>query len=268
MGDNPSQPDKLPLSVFIIARDEADRITRTIHSVQGWADEIIVVDSGSTDGTVELCRELGARTEFREWSGYGEQKRYAESLCRNDWVLNLDADEELSVELQAEIRALWDAGEPVGTAYQLPFLGVHAWQEKGHPWTVSNYPIRLYRRSCGSFDPSPVHDSVQMSSGSVERLKGMVLHRSFRSLGHHVQKVNEYSSAQAEDLFRKGREPGLLKLLFSPPVTFLICYFLRREFVNGMDGIITSYLHAFKRFIRLAKARECFQRARHQHKQV
>ncbi len=262
MEANPSQADKLSLSVFIIACNEVDRIPRTIASVQGLVGEIIVVDSGSTDGTVELCCELGVRTEFREWSGYGEQKRYAESLCRNDWVLNLDADEELSAELQAEIRSLWRSGEPACTAYQLPFLGVHAWQETGHSWTVSNYPVRLYRRSCGSFDPSPVHDSVRMSRGSVGRLKGMVLHRSFRSLDHHVRKVNEYSNAQADDLFRKGRNPGLLKLLFSPPVTFLVCYFLRREFVNGVDGIITSYLHAFKRFIRLAKARECFQQAR------
>lgn len=252
--------DTLPLSVFIIARDEADRVTCTIESVRAWADEIIVVDSGSTDNTVALCRELGARTEFREWSGYGEQKCYAESLCCNDWVLNLDADEELSAELQSEIRALWSKDEPACVAYRLPFLDVHPWQNKGHLWTVHNHPIRLYRRSFGHYNPSPVHDFVHIENGSVGELKGIVLHRTFRSLEHHVQKLNKYSSAQADDLFKKGCEPGLWKVLLTPPFAFFVSYIVRREFVNGLDGVISSYLHAFKRFIRLAKAREKFRK--------
>ena len=104
-----------------------------------------------------------------------------------------------------------------------------------------------------------MHDSVVVRDGGVGRLRGMLWHRSFRSLSHHVDKVNFYSSAQAEDLFNKGRNPSLWALLLAPPLAFLKSYLLRREFVNGVDGIVISYMYAFQRFIRLAKARERFQ---------
>jgi glycosyltransferase involved in cell wall biosynthesis len=252
---------KLPISVFIIAKNEADRIPLAIGSVHDWVDEVIVIDSGSDDATVAVSQQLGANTLFRAWSGYGPQKVFGESQCRNDWLLNIDADEEVSPELRAEITALFGNGEPGCAAYRLPILPLYAYQQRAHPWTAHHHPVRLYRKSRAGFKDSAVHDSVVVR-GDIGRLHGMLWHRSFRSLTHHVDKVNFYSSAQSEDLFQKHREPSLLALLLVPPLAFLKSYLLRREFVNGIDGIVISYMYAFQRFIRLAKARERFQSAR------
>ena len=252
---------KLALSVFIIAQNEADRIPLTIDSVRDWVDEIIVIDSGSTDDTVKVAESLGARVIFNEWKGYGPQKVLGETLCRNDWILNLDADEETTPELASEIQALF-AGEPPCGAYRLHILPLHSFQDTGHKWTATQKPVRLYRKSMAGFKDSTVHDSVVVRGGGTGALKGMVNHRSFRSLAHHVEKLNSYSSAQAEDLHRRGRNPTGIELVIVPVLAFLKQYLLRREFVNGIDGVIISYMYAFQRFIRLAKTRERFHIAR------
>lgn len=247
---------KLPISVFIIAKNEADRIPTAIRAVHDWVDEVIVVDSGSKDDTVAVCEGLGARVVFNAWPGYGPQKVFAEGLCRNDWLLNLDADEEVSPELAAEMHTLFTAGEPSCIAYTLPILPLYPFQATGHPWTAFHHPVRLYRKDKAGFKDELVHDSVVVHEGKVGHLKGMILHRSFRSLAHHVDKVNSYSSAQAEVLSLRGRDPGLFALLLTPIFAFFKQYVLRREFVNGVDGIVVSYMYAFQRFIRLAKTRE------------
>ncbi|NWG86110.1 MAG: glycosyltransferase family 2 protein [Hydrogenophilaceae bacterium] len=249
-------PDKLPISVFIIAKNEADRIPAAIQSVRDWVDEVVVIDSGSEDATVATSEALGARVVFNPWRGYGPQKVFGEGLCRNDWLLNIDADEEISAELATEIRALFAHGEPPFLAYTLPILPLYPFQDRGHPWTAFHHPVRLYRRDKAGFKDALVHDSVVVREGPVGHLKGMVLHRSFRSLAHHVDKVNGYSSAQAADMVAKGRDPSLLALLLTPILAFFKQYVLRREFVNGIDGIVVSHMYAFQRFIRLAKARE------------
>ncbi len=253
--------DKLPISVFIIARNEADRIPLTIRSVRDWVDEVIVIDSGSTDDTMAVAESLGARVTFNEWRGYGPQKVFGEGLCRNDWLLNLDADEEITPELAAEIRRAFE-GEPAHNAWKLRILPVHPYRDTGHPWTSTQDPVRLYRKSCAGFKDSPVHDTVVMREGAAGRFRGMVKHRSFRSLEDHVAKVNRYSSAQAEDLHRRGRKPSAVALAVLPVLAFFKQYVLRREFVNGIDGVVISHMFAFQRFIRLAKAREAFIRAK------
>jgi glycosyltransferase involved in cell wall biosynthesis len=246
----------LPISVFIIAKDEADRIGRAIESVRGWVDEVIVIDGGSTDATVAVSEALGARTVFNPWRGYGPQKVFGEGLCRNDWLLNLDADEEISPELAAEIQTRFSDGVPAEAAFTLPILPLYPFQESGHRWTAFHHPVRLYRKSMAGFKDSPVHDSVEVRAGRIGHFKGMVIHRSFRSLTHHVDKANEVSSLRAQDLFNKGRNPSAFSLLTVPLFAFFKSYVLRREFVNGADGIVISHMYAFQRFIRLAKVRE------------
>lgn len=247
---------KIPLSVFIIAKNEADRIPLVIRAVRDWVDEVIVIDSGSTDDTVVVSEALGARVLFHAWRGYGPQKVFAEQQCRNAWLLNLDADEEISPHLGEEIRALFNSGDPSCAAYTLPILPLYPFQDSGHAWTAFHHPVRLYRKDMAGFKDELVHDTVVVHEGRIGHLKGMVLHRSFRSLAHHVEKVNGYSSAQAEVLAARGRDPGLLALLLTPIFAFFKQFILRREFVNGVDGIVVSYMYAFQRFIRLAKTRE------------
>jgi glycosyltransferase involved in cell wall biosynthesis len=249
---------KIPISVFIIAKNEADRIPVVIRSVRDWADEVIVIDSGSEDDTVAVCEALGARVVFNPWRGYGPQKVFGEGLCRNDWLLNIDADEEISGELATEIKDLFSRDHSPCAAYTLPILPLYPFQDRGHPWTAFHHPVRLYRRSHAGFKDSAVHDSVVVRDGKIGHLKGMVLHRSFRSLTHHVDKVNEVSCARAQDLYERNRNPSALALLLVPLLAFFKSYVLRREFVNGVDGIVVSHMYAFQRFIRLAKTRELF----------
>ena len=253
---------RLSVSVFIIARDEADRLPRALASVMAWADEVLVIDSGSNDATREVAARAGARVIEHAWQGYGAQKIFAESQCRNNWVLNIDADEEVDAELARGITELFASDEPKHSAYHLAVQPVYSFQQQGHPWTITNHPLRLYRRDRAGFRDSPVHDAVIVRSGSTGDLPGVLLHRWFRSLTHHVDKVNAYSSAQAEDYIARGRRPSALALLLVPPLAFLKSFFLRREFVNGVDGVVISYMYAFQRFIRLSKARERLQRDR------
>jgi glycosyltransferase involved in cell wall biosynthesis len=253
---------KLPISVFIIAKNEVDRIGTAIRSVRDWVDEVHVIDSGSSDNTLAISSSLGATTHFRAWTGYGPQKVYGESLCRNNWVLNLDADEEITPELRDEIVTLFERGEPPCTGYWMRRTELYNFHERPHPWAPTSHWVRLYRKDRAGYKDSPVHDTVEIREGRTGHLRSRFWHRSFRSFRHHVDKVNSYSSAQAEDRFRKGRDPSWLTLLLTPPLAFLKCFFLRREFVNGIDGVLISYMYAFQRFIRLAKTRERFQMER------
>lgn len=249
--------EKLPISVFIIAKNEADRISIAILAVRDWVDEVIVIDSGSSDDTVTVSESLGARVVFNEWRGYGPQKVFGESLCRNEWLLNIDADEEVSQDLHVEIEALYVRGIPEGqTAYRLPVLPLYPFQQSGHRWTVTNYPIRLYRKTCAGFSDSEVHDSVLVRQGRVSQLRGMLIHRSFRSLSHHCDKINFYTSAQSHDSVRRKGAPSAVVLVLTPLLAFLKSFILRREFVNGIDGVVISYMYAIQRFMKVAKARE------------
>ena len=248
---------RLPISVFIIAKNEADRIPLAISSVIDWVDEVIVIDSGSEDETVSISESLGAKVIFNEWEGYGPQKVFGESLCNNDWLLNIDADEEITSSLRGEIEQVFENESMQRDAYRLPILPIYGFQTKGHPWTAFHKPVRLYKLSKCGFKSELVHDSVHIpTSVKVGTFKSVVNHRSFRSLVHHIEKVNSYSTAQAEVLYKKGRRTNIITMLILPFFAFWKSYLLRREFVNGIDGILTSHMYAFQRFIRYAKLRE------------
>jgi len=254
---------RLPNSVFIIAKNEADRIPNAIRSVAEWVAEVIVVDSGSEDETVSVSEALGARCVFRAWEGYGPQKVFGENLCSNDWILNIDADEEVSTALQSEIRTLFAGAPPDAVSgYRLPVLPLYPFQSKGHAATITNFPIRLYRRDRAGFSTSTVHDSVIVREGGIKRLRGPLIHRSFRSLAHHFEKINHYTSAQTEDWVARKPPPYGVEVLLTPPLAFLKSLLFRREIVNGLDGVIVSHMYAVQRFMRVAKAREAFRIAR------
>jgi glycosyltransferase involved in cell wall biosynthesis len=248
---------KIPISVFIIAQNEADRIPPAIRSVIDWVDEVIVIDGGSEDDTVEVSENLGARVEYKKWEGYGPQKAYGESLCRNQWILNVDADEEITDSLRDEIIALFTDGTPRYSAYKLPILPLYGFQSKGHAWTAHCKPVRLFDKNVCCFKSGFVHDSVIVPKDvDVGTFRGVVNHKSFRSLVHHVDKVNSHSTMQAEVLKESGRRTNFLTMFILPFFAFWKSYLLRREFVNGIDGVLTSHMYAFQRFIRYAKLRE------------
>lgn len=261
--------DRYPISVFIIAKNEADRIGYTINSVIDWVDEVHVIDSGSEDGTLELSRKLGANAVFNEWPGYGPQKNYGESLCRNDWLINLDADEEITPELKGQIQALFEGGEPERKAYSFTRKLLHFAEADPDAFTHIDEPVRLYHKDYAGFKDSTVHDSVAYKrddAGEPGRLGGLLLHRCFRSYKHMVDKINFYSSMQAEDMLQKKRRPSALRIVLEPVFSFLKAYFIRRYFLRGINGYIESINYAFARTLRLAKTRALFIEADRQEK--
>ena len=244
----------LPLSIFIITRNEADRIGATIRAVRDLTDDLVVVDSGSTDGTQALAASLGARTIHNPWPGYGPQKRFAEEQCRHVWLLNLDADEVVPADLAAEIRALFTAGEPRRPAWRIGIAEVFPGEGRPHPWAYRLTPVRLYRKDRGRYAPSPVHDRVALEPGvKPGRLRGVIHHFSVRSLGDQLAKLNRYSDQQADDLDARGVTIPAWRLYVELPGNFLKAYFGRRHFVRGAYGFLTAMNYAISRHLRVAK---------------
>jgi glycosyltransferase involved in cell wall biosynthesis len=244
----------LPLSVFIIAKNEADRIGDTIRAVRDLTDDLVVVDSGSEDGTQEVAEALGARVIFNAWPGYGPQKRFAEDQCRHDWLLNLDADEVVPPELKAEIRGLFAGPAPARDAYRIGIAEIFPGEERPHPLAYTLTPVRLYRKSRGRYSPSLVHDRVELAPDvDPARLRGVIHHFSVRSLGDQIEKLNRYSDQQAEDLDLRGVTIPTWRVLFEFPAAFLKAYVGRRHALRGTYGFLTAMNYAISRHLRIAK---------------
>ena len=249
----------LPLSVFIICKDEADRIHYPIESVKGWVDEIIVIDSGSMDGTMQRASVLGAtQVEFRAWEGYGPQKAYAETQCRNNWLLNLDADEQVSPPLKARILALFAQGEPENALYAIRNTMVFPFETQPRRFSPTGFFVRLYRKDSAGFKTKLVHDSVQaiLPGLRTRRIEEPIHHYGFRSYRHMIEKMNNYSDMQAEDMFQRGRKVSTLRIFAEPIFAFFKAYFGRRYVLFGAEGLAHSVFYAFFRTMRLAKTRE------------
>ncbi|MBG6162072.1 glycosyltransferase involved in cell wall biosynthesis [Labrenzia sp. EL_208] len=250
--------NRLPLSAFIIARNEADRISRPIQSVIDWVDEVIVIDSGSTDDTIAVAEKLGARIVHKDWQGYGPQKRCGEDQCRNDWLLNLDADEEVTEDLATEIRAKFsDNSYRDADGWRIMIRDMYAHETEPAPWAYGYNQIRLYDRRKGRFSDSSVHDTVRPVDGAtIANLSGIMAHRSIRSLDFQVGKYNRYSGMQVEDMRTRGRKLPRSRLLTEFPVSFFKAYFVRKYRKYGWWGFILSMNYAHARFLRVAKAYE------------
>jgi glycosyltransferase involved in cell wall biosynthesis len=232
----PSVPSNQRISCTIIAFNEADRIRRCIESVCGLADEVLLVDSGSTDGTREIAAELGARVIERPWTGYGPQKRFAQDEAAHDWILNLDADEWLSDEVRAEIREAF--GRPVPKhVHGFRFRIRTVYPGAGRPRPFSDYHnyIRLYdRRRCG-FPDSLVFDEVKAPKANVVQVRAPIYHETIRSLSHLWEKNIGYFQLQGQEI-KKPRLTSGLRAPFEGLGVFLKYYIGRRHITGGAFG--------------------------------
>lgn len=236
----------------IICLNEAGNIERCIQSVP-FADDVVVVDSGSTDGTIELARAAGARVFVEEWRGFREQKKRATDLCHNDWVLSLDADEALSTEAATEIQKLWARGEQDSAdGYEFPRLSWNLGRWIRHGGWYPDRQLRLYHRQRAEWQGGGhVHERVRASR--VVRLTQPILHWPFPNLTEQVSTNNRYSGLGAHELYDRGRRFRLAKLVFKPCSKFLETYVIKRGFLDGLPGFIIAVGAAYSVFLKFAK---------------
>lgn len=238
------------LSVIIITKDEELNIRSCLESV-AWADEIIVVDSGSSDGTAEICRELGAKVYVHDWPGFGAQKNRALSYANKDWVLSIDADECVTNELRASIEAALD--HPSGNeAYEISRLSSYCGRFIRHSGWHPDYIVRLFKRKAARFSDDLVHERL-IVEGDTGRLHGTLLHYAFDDLEEVLYKINQYSSAGAKMLYQRGRRTTLTAAVLRGIWSFFRTYFLRGGFLDGQKGFMLAISNAEGTYYRYLK---------------
>lgn len=245
----------IPLSAFIITRNEEARLPAVLGALRSWVEDILVVDSGSTDRTVEIARAMGARVLHRNWNGYGQQKHFAEQNCRFDWVLNIDADEVVTPELADEIRGLFADGRPPRPdAYRMRILTVYPGDDRPRPLANDYNVVRLYHRAAGSYREHALHDRVVLKDEITPRqLRAAVYHHSSTSFDHLIEKGNRFSSFSARNARPRSSRWLPLRLFWEFPVNFIKMYVMRRHFTGGWKGFYFALCHALMRTSRIAK---------------
>jgi len=240
------------ISATIITYNEERNITRALESLR-CADEIIVVDSGSSDRTVELAGKLGARVVDSAWLGYAKQKNFAAEQASNDWILSLDADESLSEALEAEIWRLKKNG-PQFDAYTMPQLAQYLGKWIHHSGWYPDRKVRLYNRKKADWVGDYVHESVVVK-GSVGHLDANLLHFTCDSLSEHMKTMDRYTTLAAEQLVASGRTVSWGRLIFEPAWTFFRTYFVKLGFLDGVEGLAIANMAALYNFLKYAKVR-------------
>jgi glycosyltransferase involved in cell wall biosynthesis len=237
------------ISVVLITLNAAAQLAACLESV-AFADEIVIVDSGSQDGTVALAERHGARVVFQSWLGFGRQKQYAVAQAAHDWVLCLDADERVTPELRASIEAV--LVRPATGAYRLArcnrFLGRYLRHGEGYP----DWNLRLFDRRRARWSDDVVHEHV-VADNKVGVLDGDLLHDSAENLATYLGKQNRYTSLAAEAAFNAGKRASGAKLLLSPLLRFFKFYFVRRGFLDGLPGFVHIVIGCFNSFSKYAK---------------
>lgn len=242
----------MKITATIITLNEERNIARAIESLR-CCDEILVLDSGSTDRTLQLAENLGARVFEAGWRGYSGQKNWAAEQASNDWILSLDADEALSEALEAEIWNLKKSG-PRHDGYTMPRLARYLGRWIMHSGWYPDRKVRLYERSKGRWVGDFVHESVHVD-GRVGQLESNILHFTCESLSEHVKTMERYTTLAAQEIAARKIQVPLWRVLMDPQWTFLKSFVVQRGFLDGREGLTIAYMAAFYTFLKYAKAR-------------
>ena len=241
----------MELSVILITRDEAANIHACLESV-AWADEIIVVDSGSTDGTVEICRGVGAQVYVHDWPGFGVQKNRALGYASKEWVLSIDADERVTPGLRAAIEAVLRSDADTCSAYRVSRLSSYCGRFMRHSGWYPDRIVRLLRRGTAHFSDDLVHERL-LVEGGIGQLDGELLHYAFDNMEEVLHKMDRYSTAGAQMLHRRGRNATLGGAVLRGLWSFVRTYVLRGGFLDGREGFMLAISNAEGTYYRYLK---------------
>ena len=239
------------LSVIIITMNEEANIRACLESV-AWADEIIVVDAGSSDATADICRKSGAKVFVHDWPGFGPQKNLALSYASCDWVFSIDADERVTPELRAAIEAVLRNDAGTCTAYRVSRLSSYCGRFMRHSGWRPDFIVRLFRREAAHFSEDLVHERL-LVKGETGLLDGELLHYAFEDFEEVLNKINSYSTAGADMLHRRGRKASLSGAVLRGLWSFVRTYFLRAGFLDGREGFMLAVSNAEGTYYRYLK---------------
>ena len=249
----------MKLTVTVITYNEAAHIDAALASV-AWADEILVVDSGSTDGTADMARARATRVIVRGWPGYSEQKNFAADQASHDWVLSMDADERVTPQLAAEIRALLTKG-PEARGYRIRRVSFYLGEWIRTTDWFPDYQLRLYDRRAGRWNGLRIHESFRLGDGRAGELKAEMEHYAYRDVRHHLQKIDAYTTLIVDEWYERGRRTSAAPLVFMPLLAFLRNYISRRGILQGTTGLIVSLLNSYYVLLKYVKLWERQRRA-------
>lgn len=243
----------MSISVFIIAKNEADNLKLSLPKLY-WCDDIILINDNSTDDTVAIAEHFGCKVYNRAFDGFGTQKQFAVSKTSHQWVLNIDADEVLSNELIEEILKL-NLNSTNIAGYTIPIRHVFLGKVFLHGKESKFYHLRLFNKNFGNFDDAKVHEKVKLN-GAVKPFENVVLHYSYKDLKHYFEKFNHYTSIGALKLKEKGKQRNLIFTFASFPFYFIKHYLIYANILNGKAGFIWSYLNALYHVVKYLKLYE------------
>lgn len=242
------------LSVVIITLNEEKNIERCLRSVEGLSDDIVVIDSGSTDLTPSICKSFGVRFYTTEWIGYAETKNYANSLAIHPLILSLDADEALSDRLRQSILEV--LGNQKAQAYSMNRLTNYCGHWVRHCGWYPDKKVRLFNNDAGYWSGSLIHETIKLTNGfEVQHLEGDILHYSYHTIADHVAQANKFTDLTAEKAFNEGRNATLLHVIFSPAIKFLRDFILKAGFMDGYYGFVICRISSFATFLKYTKLR-------------
>jgi glycosyltransferase involved in cell wall biosynthesis len=243
----------MQLSVVLITLNSEKTLAKTLEAIK-WADEIVLVDSGSTDKTLEIAQKFNAKIVHRAFDGYGSQKNFATQQAYYDWILSLDDDEVLTPELQQEIQNL-DLQNTDYQGFKIPRSLIFLEKLLRFSGEYRRLTLRLFNRNHGNWNAEYVHESVEVN-GKVGTLKNQMLHDSYRDLTDYFNKFNKYTSFGAKTLKERGKRASTFKIISRFPITFLKIYFLKGSFLDGYAGFMWALLTAMNPVVKYAKLRE------------
>lgn len=247
----------MTLTVSIITLNEEKNLARTLESVKKFADEIVIVDSGSTDKTEEIAKSFNAKFYFQKWLGYGPQRNKAIELASSEWVLNIDADEEISEELAKKIADIKDDKNDKIDVFKINFMSVCFGKKIKHGGWSNSYRIRLFKKNSGKFNENNVHEEF-ITNLHIGKINEYILHHSYSDLEDYFTKFNKYTTLGAIEYYKKNKKASLVSIVLNPIYKFIRMYFFRLGFLDGLEGFILAITSSLYTMVKYYKLKEIY----------
>ncbi|MCI7223562.1 MULTISPECIES: glycosyltransferase family 2 protein [Fusobacterium] len=247
----------MTLTVSIITLNEEKNLARTLESVKKFADEIVIVDSGSTDKTEEIAKSFNAKFYFQKWLGYGPQRNKAIELASSEWVLNIDADEEISEELAKKIADIKDDKNDKIDVFKINFMSVCFGKKIKHGGWSNSYRIRLFKKNSGRFNENNVHEEF-ITNSHIGKINEYILHHSYSDLEDYFTKFNKYTTLGAIEYYKKNKKASLVSIVLNPIYKFIRMYFFRLGFLDGLEGFILAITSSLYTMVKYYKLKEIY----------